>query len=86
MARKVLVKQDEKNEIPTEVIASAIVVIAEGMKKIRAGRLNEKAIELLVQHASTTTGYPQRKPSLSEVRSVLNGLESLEKTYLKKKA
>ena len=46
--KKVIVKQPLKpeDEIPTEVLASAIIDISQGMKKIRAGRLTDRAIIL----------------------------------------
>jgi hypothetical protein len=85
MAR-VTVTQDKEKEVPTEIIAASIQAISEGVRKMKAGRLNDKALVLLIQNASPAcSGYPARKPSATEVRAVLEGIENLEATYLKKK-
>lgn len=74
---KVTVVQKPGDEIPTEIIARSIREISDGMKKVRAGQLNDRALVLLIQAAS---GVNQR-----EVRSVLSALDNLAQTYLKKK-
>lgn len=74
---KIVVKQKENaEEIPTEIIAQSIKDISDGVKKIRSGKLNDKAIILLISKASSV--------SLETVRSVLNGMENLEKQFLRK--
>jgi hypothetical protein len=72
MTRSIVVTPDET---PSEVLAAAIVEMSQGVKRLRAGRLNERAIVLLV-HASTSVA--QR-----DIKAVLNALESLEVEYLK---
>lgn len=62
-------------EIPTEVLATAIVEISAAMKKIDAGRLKREALVLLI-HANSGVGKP-------DVRLVLNNLEALEAIWLK---
>jgi hypothetical protein len=62
--------------MPTEVIADSIVAIANGMRKLRAGRLTDKALVILLHHAS---GVGQR-----EIQTVLNAMAELEHTYLRK--
>ncbi len=64
-------------EIPTEVIADSIQQISDGMKRLRAGRLNDRAIILLIHHASNVG---QR-----EIKDVLAAMESLAVTYLRKR-
>lgn len=82
---KTRIKQEPEKEVPTEVLASSIVAIAEGVKKLRAGRLNEKGLVLLIVHACPGTGgYGRNKVGVTEVKAVLAGLENLEATYLKK--
>lgn len=83
-----IVKQsiEKEDEVPTEIIASAIVAISAGIKKLKSGRLNDKALIMLIQHAApgkkSNRGY---KPvTTGEVRAVLEGLESLSATFLKK--
>lgn len=83
---KVLVKQDEQKPVAVEVLAESIKTIAEGVRKLRTGPLNEKALVLLIQHAAPSFGnYPPKKVSVSEIRAVLEGMESLERVYLKPK-
>lgn len=69
-----MVKQPvEGEEIPTEILATSIVAIAAGMKKIREGRLNSKALVLLI-HDASGVGKP-------DIRNVLDTLEKLEALY-----
>lgn len=81
---KVTVRQNPEKEVPTEVLAESIKAISDGMKKIRNGLLNDKAILVLLQHNIPTDANGKRM-SLSDIKDVLNGLESLSATYLKKK-
>ena len=84
---KIDVKQPEGGNVPVEILADAILVIAEGIKAMRAGRLNDRALVLLIQHASPTPKGMHSKPiSAKEVRAVLAGIENLEREYLKPKA
>lgn len=88
MANKVTVKQTPDAEIPTEVLANSIVAISEGIRKIRSGRLTDRALFLLIRDAAPTYGAKYRTQSvgLSEIKAVIEGMESLEKTFLKKKS
>ncbi len=86
MAKIVTVKQDPAKEVPTEVLADAIVTMAEGVRRLRAGRLNDKALCMLIAHAAPSLpGRPPKPVSMREVRSVLDGINALEATYLKPK-
>lgn len=81
--RKVKVVQEDKAPVAVEVIASAIISISQGVKALRASRLNDRALLLLIQHAAPMVG---NKPlSQKEVRAVLDGIESLEATYIRKR-
>jgi hypothetical protein len=71
-ARTVAVKPDET---PTEVMAAAIVEISKAVREMRAGRLNDKALVLLISHYS---GESQRV-----VKSVLLAIENLEREYVR---
>lgn len=73
---KVAVKQTENQPIPAEIIAASIVRIASGIEKVNQSGLNQKALILLVSHASGVTQ--------AQVRKVLNGLSSLQEQYLTK--
>ena len=71
------VVQNEDNPVPVEVMAANIVDIAQGIKKLRSGPLNDKALLLLIQHS-----IPYGRVSRETIRDVLDGVGSLEKTYL----
>jgi hypothetical protein len=79
---KLAVKQPPPpaDEIPVEVIADALVSISDGIKKLRAGSLNEKALQLLIQHAIPAAN----RPSTKQIQAVLDGAESLKSLYLKR--
>ena len=81
MAKVRIVHRSPKGEaeIPTEVIADNIVKMAEGVRRLRTGRLNDTALILLIQHAAPRD-LPKR-----DIQAVLDGIEALEKTYLRKK-
>lgn len=79
---RVAIKQPEPpaEEVPTEVLASAITSIADGVTKLRSGRLNDRALLLLIQHACPSAD----RPSVSTIRAVLDAIEGLKAQYLKK--
>lgn len=87
--KKVIVKQlsEKEKEVPTEVLADSIVAIAAGMKKLRSGRLSDRALFLLIQDASPNRGgkYAQSPIPVKTIRAVFEGIESLERSFLKKK-
>ncbi|MDE2103460.1 MAG: hypothetical protein KGL39_39830 [Patescibacteria group bacterium] len=84
--KQVIVKQEPNAEVPTEVLAGAILAISVGLKQLRSGRLNDKALVLLIQHAAPSFDkHSTRSVTVSMVKAVLEGIESLEATYLKKK-
>lgn len=63
-------------DTPVKIIASAIIDISNAVKEFRNGRLNEKAILILLANAS---GQSQHT-----VKTVLNALEDLSKLYTRK--
>lgn len=82
---KVIIKQDPEAEIAADVMAESIVSISQGVRALRSkSRLNDKALLLLIQHASPATGNPPTRPTQKDIKAVLDGIESLERTYLKK--
>lgn len=85
MAKKVEVTQDPETVMTTEVLATAIQAISEGVRRMRAGRLTDEALVLLVTHAAPSIGgkYQKSYVTAKQVRAVLEGIESLETTYLK---
>jgi len=77
----VKVKRNEENPEAVEVIAQAIIDLSRGATKILSGRLNRKAIVLLLQSACGTTQI-----SRWQVELMLDNLKELEKLYINKKA
>jgi hypothetical protein len=71
---KVTVKQTE-NEIPVEILAESIKDISTAVSKLRAGRLTERAIILLIAD-NCTVGKPA-------IKQVLDSMHTLSKRYLK---
>lgn len=76
MGKDVTVTQGEP-PIPAEVLADSIVAISAGIKKMRAGRLGDRAVIVLLKDA---TGVSQR-----DIKLVIDGMASLEAMYLRKK-
>ena len=75
MSSKFVVKQKEGEEIPVEIIATSIKEISDGMKKLRAGRLNDRALIYLIHKSS---GVAQET-----IKTVLNSIQNLERDFLK---
>jgi hypothetical protein len=67
----------EEAEVPTEVLASAIVAIADGVKKLRGGRLSDRALFLLIQDAC-----PERI-GLDKIRMVFDAVGDLRKKFVR---
>lgn len=72
---KVIVVQTLDNRVPAKIIAESIRRIGEGVRAMDHSGLSEKAVVILLSHASSQTQ--------AVVRSVLWGLRNLEKEYLK---
>lgn len=86
---QVNVKQRKNaEEVAVEVIADSIVAIAEGIRRLRNTRLTDRALFLLIQDAAPSIGgkYKTSPVTLKEIKAVFEGIESLERTFLKKKA
>lgn len=84
--KQILVKQNPENEVPVEIIADSIVAIAAALKKLRTGRLNDKALYLLIQNAAPNVGgkYKSSPLNISSIKAVFEGIDSLSATYLRK--
>ena len=82
---QVSVVQNPDSLVPVEVLAESIKAISQGMKKLLAGPLTEEVIVLLVTNASPQIGpkYSRSYITKPQVRAMLQGLESLEKKFLK---
>lgn len=73
---KVKIVQDPEKPVAPKVIAEAIVEIAKAMRTINATRLTRRAIVTLIHEHS--------KVARSTIELVLNNLDALETTWLKK--
>lgn len=67
-----------ENEPATEAIADSVIAISAAIKKLRAGRLNDRAIIVLLQGADNSL-------SVRSIKAVFDGLQDLEKNYIRKK-
>lgn len=74
-AVKIVQKPEPAEQIPAEVIASAIVELAQGMRKLNETRLKRDAIVTLIARSSNV--------ARSTIEIVLNNLEDLERAWLK---
>lgn len=75
--KRVKIIQNKDAPIAAEIIASSIVEIGEGMRRLNSSRLNRRAIVTLIKDYS---GLPK-----TEIERVLTALDSLETTYLKQR-
>lgn len=87
--KKITVKQKEEAPVALEVLADNILAISEGVKKLRQGRLTDRALVLLIQHASPRLkkgnyGGQVLIPA-RDVKIVLEGIEGLADAFLKPK-
>lgn len=63
-----------------ETLAKYIKQVAEGMQALLDSRLKEDTICLLIQQAITPAA---RRPTLAQIRSVLESARKLDRVYLK---
>lgn len=75
--KRVKIVQDTQ-DATIECLTSEIKAISEGVRALRAGRLNDKALLLLIEHAMATP-----RPGKKAIQRVLDALGNLEATYLK---
>lgn len=83
----VKVKQNEEAPVAAEILADSIVAISEGIKKLRSGRLNDRALFLLIQSAAPSYHANGRtvNVTIADIKAVFAGIEDLERSFLKKK-
>jgi hypothetical protein len=63
--------------VSTEILASAIVNIADGVKKLRDGPLNDRALFVLIQDACPRT------IGLDKIRMVFDAIGDLRKKFVR---
>jgi hypothetical protein len=79
--KPIKIVQEDSNPVAVEVIATHIIAIAESIARLRAGRLTDRALFLLIQAAAPN----YRKPlSLKEIKSVFDGIDALKTEFIKK--
>jgi hypothetical protein len=59
--------------------------LAAGVRKLRSGRLNDRALFLLIQDAAPTVGRNSTKLSMRDIKAVFDGIDSLEDSFLRKR-
>lgn len=74
--KKIIIKQDPEAEVPTEIMASAILMLSHAAQKLLNGRLKRDAIVVLIKDSCGL--------SKAAINQVLNNLEELEHTWLRK--
>lgn len=86
-SKKIVIKQIAEEPMATEIIAESIIAISEGVRKLRSGRLTDKALHLLIQHACPNIGGRSGYSpiSITQIRAVIDSLGELERVYLKDK-
>lgn len=72
-----VIQKDAENPVPVEIIADSIVAISKAMETINKTRLTRRAIVTLIAYES--------KISRRDIEIVLNNLDRLEETWLKRK-
>jgi hypothetical protein len=75
----VTILQDKETPQSIEVIAQAVINVSEAMRKIRGGRLSDRAIVLLIQ--DTCSGSVTQ----TDIKKVLDACEVLGARYTKNK-
>ena len=64
-------------EVPTAILASSILTIAEGVRRLRTGRLADRALFLLIQDACSD------RIGIDKIRMVLEAVGELGKPYVR---
>lgn len=78
MAKTPETEEQKKAREFVEATAQAIIDLAEGVRAMLNGRVNKRALVLLIQAAAGTRTVTQE-----QVEQVINTIAKLDKTYLK---
>lgn len=83
--KTITVKTNEENPEPVEIIADAIIKISDAFDKIKNGRLQRRALLLLIKDNcdQVGNGYRKKPIALGDVEKVLDSIEGLRKAYIK---
>lgn len=77
MVKEIVIKKNEKNPEPMELIAASIIEISNAFKKMNSSQLKPRTIYLLIKDM---TGI-----SMGDIEKVLTAAQLLEKEFLKSK-
>lgn len=80
--KKVNVIHDQKAIVPVEVLAKDIRAIAAGIRALRKGPLRDSTLCMLIDRSIRSSDRPGEKV----IAAVLEGIENLEATHLKRVA
>ncbi len=77
--KKVVVKNNDENPIPTEIIAESIIKISDAITKMKSTKLTDRVIYLLIKDSISGSNI-----GLRDIETVLNAAKDLSKNYIKK--
>jgi hypothetical protein len=77
VAKQIEITQQQGAEVPTEVLAQSIIAVSDAAQKLLSGRLNRRAIVLLIQDSITP------KPSKETVEAILDAAADLRRRYVR---
>ncbi len=83
---KVNVKLDSESPESTEIIADAIIKIADSFNKLQNTKLTNHALLLLIQDNCSPVGgkFNKKKPTIKQIQEILDSISSLKDVYIKK--
>lgn len=73
-----LIQKPNAEAVPDEVIAQSLVEISAGMKRMRDGKLSNKAWLVLLKHSTGET--------FETLENVIKGIDNLSRDYVKTEA
>lgn len=76
-----IIVQEEDRPIEKNIIAAAIIEMSASVKKLRKGGITFESIVVLTQHGCRGAGRLKQKPSMADVRIVLESLENLSSKF-----
>lgn len=77
----VVIHQDVERPVERHVLANAIVAISSAVRQLKIGGITFEAIVVLTHHNCKPPFKNGTKPSLSDVRAVLESLGELSQQY-----
>lgn len=69
---------------PVEDLAQEISSLSEGVKKLLAGRLTDRALVTLIHDALPIAKYGGKVANRSQIKEILQAASSLKELYIKK--